>query len=293
MTQITQGGKVLKNRARAIADYCRVPLDKLFTAAPPEQLNSNTIRKTQHMLSALLSKAVQKGIIRFNPMLNTEPIKAQRIPATVMNNEQAQLFKRLLKGVENINVRALLMTALCTGMRSGELRALQWEDVDTQRGIINVNKNLDNKNRITTPKTKSSTRYVNMIELLPEFLEHYHNELQAYITAMHGRVADNGIVFPAITTGEYMNSSYPNKVIKQLIRGTELPQDLHIHSLRHTFTSLMINSGADAKVVQTTLGHSSVSTTQDIYSHVFAETLAKSMKRVGRALTDGNDIFGK
>jgi integrase len=209
-----------------------------------------------------------------------------------MNMEQARLFLSRLERLENMSVRALLLTALFTGMRSGELRALHWTDIDTQRGLINVHKSLDDMNRITTPKTKKSTRYVQIDFRLAGFLEDYHGEQQAYIDAMRGRVEDNGITFPAITTGKYMNRTYPNTVIKTLIRDTDIPPDLHIHSLRHCFTSILINTGADAKAVQAALGHSRVTTTLDIYSHIFAETLARSMQGVSLALTDGDNIFG-
>ena len=89
-----------------------------------------------------------------------------------------------------------------------------------------------------------------------------------------------------------MNRNYPNKVIKTLIRETDIPPDLHVHSLRHCFTSILINTGADAKKVQAALGHSSVTTTQDIYSHIFAETLARNMQGVSLALVEGDNVFG-
>lgn len=292
MTLIARGGRTLKDKAQGIADYCKVPLVSLFSLVEPEPLNPNTCKKIQHTLGALLSTATQKGIIRYNPMLNTEPIRASEINRPVMDMEQARLFLSRLGELNNISVRALLVTALFTGMRSGELRALQWMDVDTQRGLIDVNKNLDDMNRTTTPKTKSSTRYVQIDFRLASFLEQYHGELQTYIESMRGRVADNGIVFPAISTGNHMNRNYPNKVIKSLTRDTNIPQDLHVHSLRHCFTSILINTGADAKKVQAALGHSSVTTTQDIYSHIFAETLARSMQGVSLALVDGDNIFG-
>ena len=292
MTLIARGGRTFKGKAQAIADYCNVPLDSLFTPPPSEPLNPNTVKKIQHTLGALLSTATQKGIIRFNPMINTEPIKAGEINRPVMNIEQARLFLTRLERLDNISVRALLLTALLTGMRSGELRALEWADIDTQRGLIDVNKNLDDLNRLTTPKTKASARFVQIDFRLAAFLEDYHNKLQSYIDAMRGRIEDNGITFPAISTGRYMNRHYPNRIIKTLIRGTDIPQDLHIHSLRHCFTSILINTGADARKVQAALGHSRVTTTLDIYSHVFAETLAKSMQGVSLALMDGGDIFG-
>jgi integrase len=208
-----------------------------------------------------------------------------------MNIEQARLFITKLEKLGNVSIRALLLTALFTGMRSGELRALLWTDIDTQRGLINVNKSVDDANRVTTPKTKSSIRYVRIDSRLASFLEHYRGELQTYITSMRGRVADNGIAFPAISTGNYLNRSYLNMTIKSLIHGTDIPQDLHLHSLRHSFTSILINSGADVKGVQAALGHSSSAVTLDIYSHVFAETLARNSQEVALALVDGDSIF--
>ena len=292
ITQLVRGARTLKNKAQAVADYCGLPLADLFTPVPTEPLSSNTVKKTQHTLGGLLSTATQKGIIRFNPMLNTEAIKASEIKRPVMNIKQARLFLAKLEKISNISIRAMLLTALFTGMRSGELRALHWTDVDTQRGLISINKSIDDMNRVTTPKTKSSVRFVQIDFRLAAFLEQYRGEQQAYTNAMCGRVANNGITFPAINTGGYMNRGYPNKIIKQLIHGTDIPQDLHFHSLRHCFTSILINTGADAKKVQAALGHSSVTTTQDIYSHVFAETLAKSMQGVSLALADGDNIFG-
>ena len=292
MTLIARGGRTFKDKAQGIAGYCNVPLDSLFAPVPPEPLNANTVKKIQHTLGALLSTATQKGIIRFNPMLNTEPIKASEPDRVYLNIEQARLFLARLEKLENINVRALLLTALFTGMRSGELRALHWTDIDTVNGLITVSKSIDDTNNETTPKTASSVRIVQIDIRLAAFLAHYHIEQKAHIEAMRGRIADNGIVFPAITTGKYMNRNYPNKVIKSLIRDTDIPEDLHIHALRHSFTSILINTGADAKKVQAALGHSRVTTTQDIYTHIFAETLAMSMQGVSLALTDGDSIFG-
>jgi len=291
MIRITRGGKTLK--AQAIADYCGVPLLTLFTPVSAKPLNPNTIIKIKNTLGTLLATATRKGIIRNNPMANTEPIKASSAKRSVLNIEQAKLFMVRLRGLDNISARALLVTALYSGLRSGELRALTWADIDTQRGLIYVNKTIDNRGNITAPKTKSSVRYVQIDISLCSFLKGYHSEQQTHIKSMRGRVADNNIVFPAITTGGYMNHCYPNEVIKRLIINTDIPQDLHIHSLRHSFTSILINEGADAKRVQAALGHSSAKTTLDIYAHVFSKSLAESVQSVAFALTgEGDNIFG-
>ena len=292
ITKITKGNRTVKAKAQGIADYCNLPLDSLFVADIPKPLNSNTVKNARAVLSALLATATQKGIIKNNPMLHTEPIKGTPPKRTTMNIEQARIFLSRLANLENISVRALLVTALFTGARSGELRSLMWSDIDTQNGMIHINKNIDSKDRVTSTKTEKSTRYVQIDITMCAFLEHYRNEQEEHITNMCGRVADRGIVFPALTTGNYMNRHYPNSVIKLLIRDTDIPQDLHIHSLRHSFTSILINEGADVKKVASALGHTRIQTTMDIYGTIFAETLAKSMQGVSLALTNGGSIFG-
>ncbi|MCL2146362.1 MAG: site-specific integrase [Synergistaceae bacterium] len=290
---ITRGGRTFKDRAQVIADFCNVTLDSLFTLCPSKPLSANTVNTIKQMLGALLTAARRKGVISNNPMVNTEPIKVTDTSRPVMNIRQALLFLKRLAGLDNISVRALLLVALYTGMRSGELRALKWTDINIQSCLIRVSKTLDDMNNVTPPKSTSSIRYVQIDYRLAAFLSSYYRELQAYISSMNGLIKDNGLVFPAITTGGYMNKDYPGDVIKGLIIDTDIPQNLHLHSLRHCFASIQINTGADAKSVQAALGHARVTSVLDIYSHVFAETLARNAHGVSFALIgDGDSVFG-
>lgn len=81
----------------------------------------------------------------------------------------------------------------------------------------------------------------------------------------------------------YLGTNMNNK-LKRIIAGTDLPQDLHLHSMRHTHASLLINSDVAARVIADRLGHSTTKTTLDTYSHVFAESEARAMQAIDMAL---------
>jgi integrase len=77
-------------------------------------------------------------------------------------------------------------------------------------------------------------------------------------------------------------------MLKRIIEGTDIPQGLHCHSLRHSFASLVIAGGTDAATAASLLGHSSPTTTLEIYTHAFAEQQAKAMQAVNFAIA-GDD----
>jgi integrase len=291
MTIISRGGHCRKDTAQKIADFVQKPLDDLFTPVDGKALSDSTLKAIQVTLSSLLTTAKKKGIITISPMENAEIISISEKSRAVLDNEQAKLFLMRLGKNENISVRAALVTALYTGMRSGELRALLWSDIDLQRGFIHVKETVDNKQRNGKPKTKESRRIIKVENRLASFLAEYKVQLDEYISSARGFV-NNGIVFPAITTGRYMNSNVLNDTIKRLIAGTIIPQNLHCHSLRHSFASLTIDGGASVKDVQAALGHSRSVTTLDIYVHSFETAQARLMQGVSLALSDNDSIFG-
>ncbi len=91
------------------------------------------------------------------------------------------------------------------------------------------------------------------------------------------------LVFTNKSGGFYLGGNINSK-LKRVIAGTGLPQDLHLHSMRHTHASLLINSDVAARVIADRLGHSTTKTTLDTYSHVFAESEARAMQAIDMKL---------
>ena len=104
---------------------------------------------------------------------------------------------------------------------------------------------------------------------------------------MGGRWIERGAVFTG-QFGEYMNKTYINTEFKKLLKKHNFP-DIHIHDLRHANASLLINMGVPVKVISEHLGHCDTRTTENIYAHIFNETLAQTSDAITQALA-GNGL---
>ena len=125
------------------------------------------------------------------------------------------------------------------------------------------------------PKTPQSRRRI----ILPGYIvtmleEHRAREADRY--NLHGAVFCN-------QRGDYCDPINLNARLKQVIRGSDLP-DIHLHSLRHTHASLLINSNVAARIIADRLGHSSTATTLNIYSHVFTASEFEAMQAIETSL---------
>ncbi|MDR1320944.1 MAG: site-specific integrase [Gracilibacteraceae bacterium] len=282
------GGGATQETCQRICDYLDIPLSTAFEERTEHRpLSANTVKCTQTSLSAVFSAAVKAEIITQNPLANVDPPTVGEIDQPVLTPDQARLVRSRLEAVEHISVGALLITALYTGARTGELRALKWSDVNLDAGFIDICKSVDHKGRVTQPKTRSSKRVRPIDQAYHvKFLRQYRARQAAQILAAGSRWTDNKLVFPNLTGG-YLSATLANKILKSVIQDMDIPQTLHAHSLRHSFASIAIDSGANVKTVQDALGHSSSSITLDIYAHSFAAAQARATEAVSLAITGG------
>ncbi len=173
-----------------------------------------------------------------------------------------------------------------TGMRIGEVTGLRWCDVDMEEKWIDVNHTLvyyDHGNRhcayeINSTKTEAGTRVIPMLDMVHEaLLLEKENQEKAGLVCKSSIGGYTDFIF-LNRFGEVMNNGILNKVISRIIRDhndEELLRDadtarlipkFSCHSLKHTFTTRMIEAGVNIKVVQEILGHTDVSTTLNIYA---------------------------
>lgn len=178
---------------------------------------------------------------------------------------------RLLRVADGV-VSEMILTALRTGMRAGELKGLQWESLDWQTQTITVRHSLsDQTGELGSPKSNRE-RYVPM-----------HPDLSATLA---GRRQDAGYVF-LDTDGRRFNHA---RMSRRLAAACKSAQLRHIgwHSLRHTFASQLAMRGVPLGAVQLLLGHSSVTTTMR-YAHMAPSILRKAIEVLGA----GSDSFGQ
>jgi integrase len=157
------------------------------------------------------------------------------------------------------------LIALGTGMRLGEVMGLRWQDVDLEAGFARVRQTLQVTMEFDTPKSHRSTRSLSLPSFLVDALKR-HKKTQNERRLMLGEAWREFDLICERGDGQPLRPDTISKQFRTIARAGGL--DVTFHGLRHTHASLMLESGADLKVTSSRLGHSSISITADLYTHV-------------------------
>lgn len=255
-----------------------------FLLGHPERAGSTCV-KLKVILSSMLSFAVKQGYLTTNPCHNALCRPLDTRPAAVLSQEAACLLNQVLRSFfcpENV----ILHTLLHTGLRVGECLGLRWEDVDFEHQVLHIRCALSNSDHgyyLSTPKTRSSQRSIRfdrcVFELLAQQREYQQRQQQKATVWKHP-----GMVFTT-GNGSFFSFNRLRNYFYRIQAANGLPT-CTLHSLRHTFATLMINAGVHIKAISSVLGHSSISVTGDIYSHSLAEYEARAAAAVSLRLED-------
>ncbi len=142
-----------------------------------------------------------------------------------------------------------------TGMRSGEILALKWEDIDFSSETISINKNVSN-GFIDTPKTYSSIRDIEMLDKAKEFLKS-----QQLLTGLK-----NSYIFLNSKNKHYFSNTFFYIEFQKTLERVGIDKRA-LHNTRHTFASMMLNNKIEPLWVSHTLGHENLQITLDTYTH--------------------------
>jgi len=289
--RVRRGENCDKEIAEKVSRYFSVPLATAFEKkVDVKPLSAAYVGKITYTLSALFSACVKNGVLIQNPVENaTKPrIGEQDIPA-YLDNTQIPIFLDALNNLDVDNsVRVALTLMLMLGLRSGEARGLRWIDVDFFSGIVSIEKNCGNTLNglaFTELKSKRSRRKLPLSPILRDILLKHKAQQNRYAASIGPIWTDRDIICPN-TTGGFMNKAAPNNAVKRIINARqELPRDLHAHSLRHSFVSLLISSGLDPVNVAALAGDT-IEIISKHYAHSFAERRAAAMEIVGASFTN-------
>ncbi len=289
LQRLTAGESVTRRIAQKIADALGKNLQEIFK---PQQLKKGlevgSIKRIRTALSPIFSTAVKKELLSKNPVTNaTTPSSGSDKQREFLDADQCRELLGFLNELTNPQLSRLIKTLLFTGMRVNELTALHWEHVDMDQAAISIKRNLyhlDGEYHITTPKTKSSVRWITLPPQVVQVLKEQREwQLQRKIE-VGDKWIDRGTVFTGMY-GEFMNSSYINLQFKRLLNKHNFP-DVHIHDLRHANASLLINMGVPVKVISEHLGHKDTRVTENIYAHIFHETMSQASDAISKALSN-------
>lgn len=175
----------------------------------------------------------------------------------------------------------MLLLALTTGLRQGELLGLKWGDIDFAAGVLQVRRQYERDGTFSSPKASSQRR----LDLAPAELRAFEIQREAQDRGrgrFGERYADLDLVF-ATHQGRPLMHRNVFREFKRLLRKAGLP-DIRFHDLRHTNATLMLGQGVHPKVVRERLGHSQVAITLNIYSHVLPGLGREAIQQLGATL---------
>jgi integrase len=234
----------------------------------PGGLSPQSRRHIHRILKSALSRAVEQQVIARNPAdaFKKRLPKVERRQMVTLTAEQAA---RVLESIKDSRLYWPVLIALSTGMRRGEILALRWRNIDLERGIVRVVESLEQTKaalRFKAPKTEKA-RAITLPSFVVEELRRLKRQQAEELLALGIRQSGE-----TLACGRHGNEPMPPRSLthefaKIAGRLKDVPR-ARFHDLRHSHATQLLSAGVHPKVAQERLGHSTITTTLDLYSHV-------------------------
>ena len=234
------------------------------------RLSSTTVRSLHLMLHNALDRAVKEKLILSNPTENCIIPKIEKQEMKILHPDHISAY---LNTAERRNALPMFYLELVSGLRKGELVALQWSDLDEANCTISVSKqaswDTEGNLILSRPKTGNSIREVSIPQDAVELLKQEH--------AKH---PDNPWMFPSGRTGEMYHPDSVVTLHKRILKDAGL-EHIRFHDLRHTFATMALQNGVDVKTVSSMLGHYDAGFTLRTYTHATRQKQDEASQTMG------------
>lgn len=298
-----------------LKDIKPMDVQRALNAMEETKVPNSAMREALGRLRECMEFAVGNQMIAVNPCLIVEvPWTYKKAKEEIALTQEEQ--DALLNEVEDSWYREMFYFMCLTGVRVGELGGLKWCDIDMDKQVIFIRRSLScnycngvKKEVLVTPKTVNSTRQIPFIGEMEEILKSQREKQLLLKKELGGRWRGKeefeDLVF-TIGMGSPCSRYIVEKEIKKIIlrirekeavaavqenRAPKVIRDFHPHTLRHTFATRCFENKMEPKVVQALLGHSSISITLNIYTHVLDNKMEEEIKKFGVAKTQGVDAY--
>ena len=216
----------------------------IFETIEEDKMSLHSRQTVLKMIKRIFQMAVEEGILNRNPCVGI-CVRVPEVEQKVFTSNEAEIFLREAK-ICNHDFYPIWVLALMTGMRSGELFALEWTDIDFDGKIIRVNKQWTKKNGLGSPKARKN-RIVPISDELSDFLK--ERKLLA------GQ--DSKYVLPHLKEWEHSEQSMVTREFCAAVGITPIK----FHDLRATFITNLLSRGVSLARVMSIVGHSQLKTT--------------------------------
>jgi len=247
-------------------------------------LSPQTIIHHHRLIHAIFEQARRKKLVVFNPADDCTPPKQPKHEAEFFEIEEVikirdALWKQPLKWI------ALICLFIDTGARRGEVMGVKWESVSFTDNTITIDNNLlytpARGIYCDTPKGGKS-RTVSIAPEIMDVLRDYRKAQLEQRTALSDYWQDTGFCFTQ-ENGQPMHPDSVNNWLNEFARDNALPH-IHPHKFRHSQASILYANNVDPVTISKRLGHSQVSTTQNIYSHLLKESDKAASDKLAEAI---------
>jgi integrase len=254
-----------------LCDITRVKVQTFLASKRQQDYAGSTVPSMRTTLSKVLQSAVDWGYLGENPTRGTHIGDRQPVRERVflMPPQIRQLLAVLPEPC-----RTLVLLAVLTGLRIGELLALRWKHADFLRGAIEVRESVC-EGKFGTPKTRSSRRDVPMSGVLREA-----------VLAHRARCGSLNLVALLFASGAGTPLNPKNllrRVLQPACKKAGVPL-VSWHSFRHSHATLLSETGESLKTAQAILGHSDLETTLNVYTHAIPASQRRAVEKVGEIL---------
>jgi integrase len=289
-TTLTQSPKTLERygelaERQVIPHLGHLPLSKLrpehveqwHAALLAGGLAPLTVRHAHSVLKLVLGRAVENGSLARNVATLRKPPAMDVKEIEILTPEQ---ITTVLDALLGHSLHPIVSLALATGMRRGELLALEWGDIDLDRAVLRVERSLEETKaglRVKPPKTKRGRRNIGLAADAVTMLRE-HRKAQIELRLALGQGGQPVLVFSTIEGG-HLSPNGLSRSWRQTCRVRKLPR-VPFHALRHTHASTLIRAGVDVLTISRRLGHSNAAMTLDVYGHLIEGSDAAAAKAI-------------
>lgn len=255
-----------------LVDINTIIISHFIKQKQKEGLSPKTINNILTTMGTIFNWAIENDYIMFNPVLRVKKLKIVKDEMNFLSEDEINLILDYAK-IYYSDFYPLLLTAIYSGMRRGEILALTWDCVNFVKSTLKVNKTLY-KGQFTTPKTQNSIREIKVPKMVIEVLKELknsskQNELNLVFAQENGKFID----------ADNMVKRRFNKVLD----GAGVSR-IRFHDLRHTYASLLIAKDVNIKYIQKQMGHASFEITMNTYAHLMPEVYATSEVKIDELL---------
>ncbi|MGZ3626540.1 MAG: tyrosine-type recombinase/integrase [Ktedonobacteraceae bacterium] len=252
-----------------------------FYSMLQKKLSASRVRFIHSTLHKALDDAVRTGLVAKNVCDSVTLPRLVRREMQVLTPEQA---RKVVEAAKGSRLEALLLLALTTGMRRGELLGLKWEDLTLteSNGSLQVRRSMTRvagHGVVTSePKTASSRRKIALSPFVIRVLkEHRVRQLEMRLQA-GTKWIENDLVF-CNAYGNFLHPARLYMMFHKVLAEADV-QNIRFHDLRHSAATILLSMGVNVKVVQEMLGHSRISMTLDTYSHVLPGMQEEAVEKI-------------